>query len=75
MNERYLKDEEVADLLGISLSRLRVKITYGDPLPDRIQAPGCRQRLWLREKVYNWLEMHTVASGSEKPSIRRVARK
>lgn len=72
MNERYLKDEEVASLLGISVSRLRVKITYGHPLPDRIQAPGCRQRLWLKEKVYKWLENHTVSSKAEEASIRRI---
>ncbi len=75
MGERYFRDEDVANLLGISVSRLRVKITYGEPLPDRIQAPGCKHRLWLKQKVFDWLDRHSVSSGVEKSGIRRVSRK
>ena len=41
----YYTDEDIAQLLGISLGRLRNKLTAGSPLPPRIQPPGCRNRL------------------------------
>ena len=41
-NGTYYIDEEVADLLGISLGRLRNKLCAGNPLPPRIEPPGCR---------------------------------
>jgi hypothetical protein len=44
----YYTDKDIAQLLGISIGRLRNKLTAGSPLPPRIQPPGCRNRLWLR---------------------------
>ncbi|MDJ0871373.1 MAG: hypothetical protein QNJ87_06365 [Gammaproteobacteria bacterium] len=41
----YYTDQDIARLLGISLGRLRNKLTAGSPLPPRIQPPGCRNRL------------------------------
>lgn len=55
MNEHYYSDAEIADLMGISLSRLRSKIYQGEPLPARIEIPGCRTRLWSKEDVHGWL--------------------
>ena len=59
--KKYYTDKEVAGLLGISLGRLRNKLSAGQPLPPRIQPPGCRNRLWSREAVYDWLAQCTVA--------------
>lgn len=56
MTEEYYSDEDIASLLGISLSRLRGKIYQGDPLPARIQVPGSRTRLWAKRDVHNWLD-------------------
>ncbi len=56
MTEEYYSDEDIASLLGISLSRLRGKIYQGDPLPARIQVPGSRTRLWSKKDVHNWLD-------------------
>ena len=56
----YYTDEEMARLLGISLGRLRNKLTAGNPLPPRIQPPGCRHRLWPCKAVHEWLEQYTV---------------
>ena len=36
-SEKYYTDNEVAGLLGISLGRLRNKLSAGQPLPPRIQ--------------------------------------
>jgi len=72
---KFLNDKDVATLLGISLSRLRVKLTSGEPLPDRIQPPSCRHRLWPEQEVYEWLERYKVSSSLEKPQIRKVQRK
>lgn len=52
----YLKDKDVANLLGISLGRLRNKLVADDPLPPRICPPGCRYRLWPADAVYEWLQ-------------------
>ena len=58
----YYNDIDVARLLGISIGRLRNKLVAGNPLPPRIQPPGCRQRLWLRSAVHEWLEQFTVTA-------------
>ena len=58
---KYYTDKEVAGLLGISLGRLRNKLSAGQPLPPRIQPPGCRNRLWSCEAVNDWLAQFTIA--------------
>lgn len=58
-NEKYNSDTEMAELLGISLGRLRNKLGAGSPLPPRIQPPGCRNRLWRCQAVHDWLEQFT----------------
>lgn len=57
---KYYTDTEIANLLGISLGRLRNKLCAGSPLPPRIQPPGCRNRLWPCQAVHDWLEQFTV---------------
>lgn len=51
----YYDDVEIAALLGISLGRLRNKISAGDPLPPRVRPAGCHKRLWPRQAVHEWL--------------------
>ncbi len=63
----YYTDQEMARLLGISLGRLRNKLTAGNPLPPRIRPPGCRQRLWPRQAVHAWLEQFTVETRGRRP--------
>ncbi len=63
----YYTDQEMARLLGISLGRLRNKLTAGNPLPPRIQPPGCRHRLWPRQAVHAWLEQFTVKTRGRRP--------
>ena len=59
----YYTDDEVADLLGISLGRLRNKLCAGNPLPPRIEPPGCRHRLWPCQAVHDWLDQFTISVG------------
>ena len=72
---QYYTDSEIAELLGISLGRLRNKLCAGSPLPPRIQPPGCRHRLWACQAVHDWLEQFTVtvaeAKENDLPSRRR----
>lgn len=58
----YYTDQDIARLLGISLGRLRNKLTAGNPLPPRIEPPGCRNRLWPRAAVHEWLQQFTVTA-------------
>jgi hypothetical protein len=58
--EKYYTDNDIAGLLGISLGRLRNKLSAGQPLPPRIQPPGCRNRLWSRQAVHEWLQQFTI---------------
>lgn len=58
----YYTDQDVAQLLGISVGRLRNKLTAGNPLPPRIQPPGCRNRLWPCNAVHEWLQQFMVAA-------------
>ena len=60
-NGTYYTDDEVADLLGISLGRLRNKLCAGNPLQPRIEPPGCRHRLWPSQAVPDWLEQFTIS--------------
>jgi predicted DNA-binding transcriptional regulator AlpA len=62
MNSLYMNDKEVSELLGITIGRLRNKISAGCELPPRTKLPGCRQRLWPTEAVRDWLEKHVVDS-------------
>lgn len=59
-DEKYYTDADVAQLLGISIGRLRNKLTTGCPLPPRIQPPSCRNRLWPRQAVHAWLDQFTI---------------
>lgn len=63
----YYTDTDIARLLGISLSRLRNKLTAGNPLPPRIEPPGCRQRLWPRAAVHEWLAQYTTTASAHAP--------
>jgi hypothetical protein len=72
---KYYTDHEIARLLGISLGRLRNKLCAGSPLPPRIQPPGCRNRLWPRQAVHEWLAQFTIsvtdpAAGDSQPRRR-----
>jgi len=62
----YYTDQDIAQLLGVSIRRLRNKLSAGSPLPPRIQPPGCRNRLWPREAVHAWLEQFLVTSVEER---------
>ena len=57
---QYYSDNDIARMLGISLGRLRNKLSAGSPLPPRIQPPGCRHRLWPHQAVHDWLAQFTV---------------
>ena len=65
-NGTYYTDDEVALLLGISLGRLRNKLCAGNPLPPRIEPPGCRHRLWPSQAFHDWLEQYTVSVVNQK---------
>ncbi len=52
----YLTDGDLAELLGISIQSLRNKVSAGERLPPRIKPPGCRNRLWPKRSVYDWLD-------------------
>lgn len=59
---KYYTDSDIAGLLGISLGRLRNKLSAGNPLPPRIQPPGCRNRLWPCQAVHEWLDRFTITA-------------
>ncbi|TCK18890.1 hypothetical protein DFR30_2175 [Thiogranum longum] len=58
--DTYYTDEDIAHLLGITIGRLRNKVSAGLPLPPRIQPPCCRNRLWPCKAVHAWLEQFKV---------------
>ncbi len=70
----YYTDADIARLLGISLGRLRNKLSGGCPLPPRIQPPGCRHRLWRREAVQAWLEQFSVTGNGDARGQRILGR-
>jgi len=66
--ETYYTDQDIAQLLGVSLGRLRNKLAAGNALPPRIQPPRCRNRLWPREAVHAWLEQFLITSTDDRQS-------
>lgn len=70
-NQKYYTDQEVAVLLGLSLGRLRTKLSAGHPLPPRIQVPTSRHRLWPRSAVHDWLAQYTIESTTSAPGSHR----
>ena len=64
--DKYYTDEEIANLMGITLNRLRNKIHYEDPLPPRIETPSSRHRLWPVDEVHAWFENHIVRYDKDK---------
>lgn len=64
--DQYFTDQEFAALLGISVVRLRNKVSAGEPLPPYVQPPGCQKRFWNRDKVNDWLTRYGIG-GHESP--------
>lgn len=56
MGLKFLSDEQLADLLGITVRGLRNKVLRGDPLPPHCRLPGMRIRLWPEDGVIEWIE-------------------
>lgn len=72
---KYYTDSDIANLLGISLGRLRNKLSAGNPLPPRIQPPGCRNRLWPCQAVHEWLDQFTVKVADPSGHIQKPKRR
>ena len=72
--ERYYSDNDIARMLGISLGRLRNKLSAGSPLPPRIQPPGCRHRLWPHQAVHDWLAQFTITASETERSAHEPLR-
>ena len=70
----YYSDDEVARLLGITVGRLRNKLSAGSPLPPRIQPPGCRYRLWPCAEVHEWLAQFMMCT-RDVPAAEGVGRR
>lgn len=54
----YYTDKDIAELLNITVRRLRNKINAGNPLPPRIKPPESRHRLWPKKEVHEWLNKY-----------------
>lgn len=60
MCNRYLTDEEVAELLGIGVPELRKKLCRGEELPPSCKLPGIRKRVWFTSSVDEWIKRFEV---------------
>lgn len=49
-------DQDVAELLGISVDRLQKRIQAGEAIPPYFQVPGSRSRIWDMDDVDAWLQ-------------------
>ena len=55
---KLLGDREVAALMGISVSRLRMRISAGEPMPPYILLPNSKFRRWIEEDVLEWMRKY-----------------
>ncbi len=70
----YLRDEDVADFLGISLKSLYNKINLDHPLPVYICPPTTRVRLWPVKDFHEWLSKFRHESSSKHLNANRIKR-
>ena len=54
--KQYYTDNELSEILMISVQGLRNKVVRGDPLPPNIKIPGFRHRLWPIKACHEWME-------------------
>lgn len=72
---RYLSDQNVADILGISLKSLYNKINLQHPLPTYICPPSSRVRLWPEKDFHEWLsQFRSETSTSVNGQLNRIKR-
>lgn len=62
MGRKFLNDEQLADLLGVSVRGLRNKVVRGDPLPPYCRLPGMRVRLWPEDGVVDWIQSYQLGA-------------
>ena len=60
----YLRDKDVADILGISIKSLYNKINLQHPLPAYICPPSTRVRLWPVKEFHAWLSRFRCESSN-----------
>ena len=71
----YLSDQNVADILGISLKSLYNKVSQQDPLPVYICPPSTRVRLWPVKDFHEWLaQFRYETSQSARTQLDRIKR-
>lgn len=74
VEDDYLSDAEIAELLGITTQGLRNKVSSKAPLPPRVQLPGCRHRLWPAQGFRAWVKQHEIsddAAPQSQPAAKR----
>ena len=57
---RIGSDRDVAEILGISDTRLKARISAGVPVPPYMRVPGCKFRRWDLDQAEVWMATFTV---------------
>ncbi len=63
--DEYYHDDDIADLLGISVAGLRNKVDAGDALPPHTKLPRIRARLWPKKETHDWIRQFLIKQAAE----------
>ena len=61
---RIGSDRDVAEILGISDTRLKARISAGAPMPPFMKVPGSKFRRWDLDQVEAWMAAFTVSANA-----------
>jgi hypothetical protein len=61
---RIGSDRDVAEILGISDTRLKARISAGAPMPPYMRVPGSKFRRWDLDQVEVWMATFTVGAAA-----------
>ena len=65
-------DQDVAELLGISVDRLQKRVQAGKMVPPYIYVPGSRSRVWDMDDVDAWLKGFRCATPMPVSTVTRM---
>jgi hypothetical protein len=66
-------DQDVAELLGISVDRLRKRIQGDELVPPYIHIPGTKSRIWDMDEVEGWMRGFRRTPLSVVPTLAHAA--
>ena len=60
MNKRVLRDDDIADLLGVTVKTVWNRFAMGAPMPPHYLRPGYRTRFYKPHAAIEWIKENNL---------------